>query len=72
MDSDHTTAPETRQPDNHGTNDASLNCQTRSVGDTGLLECATNIIGCQWALAFGNTRFCKHPSKQQFDFSSQP
>lgn len=55
-----------QQPDDNRTEDNAPNCQARIFADTGLLECLTKTIGCQWALNFGNMRFCKHPSKEQF------
>ncbi len=39
-----------------------FNCQTRRAGGTGLVECLMKTIGCPWALSFGDTRYCKHPS----------
>ena len=41
-------------------------CRKHILGGTDLVECMMEGIGCQWALYFGTTRFCKHPSAKQF------
>lgn len=55
------TMPITWQPKNQPEY-AWPNCQVSVVNNTDLIECLQKIIGCQWMLAFGNKRYCKHPS----------
>lgn len=70
MDSENTP---TQQPDNHMKNDYK-NCRVRVlvINKIDLLECLTEVIRCQWAVPFGDGRFCNHPSAKQFTISNQP
>ena len=47
-------------------------CRTRLLGGTDLVECLIGEFSCQWAVPFGYTNFCKHPSAGQFVNSTQP
>ena len=41
-------------------------CLVHIVSGTDLVECQMERKWCKWALYFGTTRFCKHPSAKQF------
>lgn len=47
-------------------------CRARLLGGTDLVECMMEAIGCQWAVPFGQGKFCKHPSAGQLVNSTQP
>ena len=47
-------------------------CRVHIVGGTDLAECQMEGKWCKWALYFGTTRFCKHPSAKQFASPNQP
>ena len=42
------------------------NCRMRLVGCTGLVECLTEGVWCQWVMPFGNSRFCNHPGAKDY------
>jgi hypothetical protein len=46
-------------------------CQVHILGGTDLAECSMDRKWCRWAMYFGTTRFCKHPSAKQFANSNQ-
>ena len=62
MDAKNTPNPANQKAGSHTENDFP-DCRTRILGGTDLAECLMNTMGCKWALPFGETRFCKHPSK---------
>ena len=47
------------------------NCQMRMVGDTDLVECLMKMTNCQWALPFGEARYCQNPTSKQIAISNQ-
>jgi len=47
-------------------------CRARLLGGTDLVECMMEAIGCQWAVPFGQGKFCKHPSAGRLVNSTQP
>lgn len=65
MDSKNTTIQQPVIPLEHDCQ----NCRMRMVGDTNLVTCLMEAIICQWALPFGDARYCKHPSAKQFAIS---
>jgi len=42
------------------------NCLKSRLGGSGLVKCLMEVTSCQWAMAFGYSRFCNHPSTKQF------
>lgn len=46
-------------------------CRVRKLLNADLVECMMGNIGCMWALPFGDSYFCKHPSAKQFADSNQ-
>jgi len=71
MTSKNATIQQLDNPNNHLERDC-RNCRTIMVGDTGLVKCLMETTQCQWAILFGNGRFCKHPSAKQLIKSYQP
>ena len=47
-------------------------CRVRMINDTDLAECLMEVMRCQWAVHFGDERFCKHPSANQYAILNQP
>ena len=41
------------------------NCQMVEIGDTGVVECLMK-GPCQWAMSYGYSRLCTHPSAKLF------
>jgi len=46
------------------------NCQKSKFVGTNLVKCLMEHTTCQWAMAFGNERFCNHLSAKEFDNSN--
>ena len=66
MDSDSVYPPAKQPPDKEKSSNTCIDCVGQHFGNTGLVECLTKKIDCPWALIFGNTRFCNHPSAKEF------
>lgn len=64
-------AAEQINPENPTFPHKDITCRTRLFDSTDLTECMMEVIRCQWAVPFGGTIFCNHPSAMQFVDSIQ-